>query len=240
MTALQTIKPEADITTFLSVIERAAIDPKVDVLKMEKMLDMQERILNKQAEMSFNQAMTRLQPKLPTIAHKSQIAFKGTVQSTYAKYEDIDEVIRPLYTAEGFSLSFNTEVSDGGAIVIGTLSHEAGHSRTASIPLPLDSSGSKNNIQAMGSTISYGKRYLVGMLLNIVTKGEDDNGQASDVLSIEDAAKIDLRIVEVKADKKKFLDFMGVDDVRKIRMKDFGKALNALASKEAENQKAKK
>jgi hypothetical protein len=44
--------------------------------------------------------------------------------------------------------------------------------------LPLDTSGSKNNVQAVGSSTSYGKRYTATLLLNIRTKGEDDDGHA--------------------------------------------------------------
>ena len=152
----------------------------------------------------------------------------------FARYEDIDAVVRPLLVAEGFSLSFNTEQREGGGCIMhGTLSHKDGHSRTASIPLALDLSGGKNNIQAMGSTTSYGRRYTMCMLLNIVTVGEDDDGKGDeDVLETEKAVEIDLLIVEVKADKAKFLKFMGTDDVRHIKSADYQKALNALRAKQ--------
>ena len=41
--------------------------------------------------------------------------------------------------------------------------------------LPLDTSGSKNGVQAVGSTVSYGKRYAICALLNIST-GDDTDG----------------------------------------------------------------
>ena len=75
----------------------------------------------------------------------------------FATYENIDRVIRPYLQAEGFSLSFTTAprtADGGGAIVSGTLSHKSGHSRSASISVALDSSGGKNNIQAIGSSFS--------------------------------------------------------------------------------------
>jgi len=45
--------------------------------------------------------------------------------------------------------------------------------------LPLDNSGSKNAVQAVGSSVSYGKRYVMAALLNITTRGEDDDGNAA-------------------------------------------------------------
>ncbi|WP_409524602.1 ERF family protein [Pseudomonas sp.] len=44
--------------------------------------------------------------------------------------------------------------------------------------LPLDTSGSKNAVQAVGSSTSYGKRYVMSALLNLTTRGEDDDGHA--------------------------------------------------------------
>src|SRR5581483_8370196 len=111
-------------------------------------------------------------------------------------------------------------------------SHKDGHSRTASVPLALDTSGGKNNIQAMGSTTSYGRRYTMCMLLNIVTVGEDDDGKGIEFVSNEQAVEIDQMIGKVKADKTKFLQVMGVDDVRHIRANEHKKAIALLKKKE--------
>ena len=72
---------------------------------------------------------------------------KGVVQSTFAKYEDIDDVIRPLLIQNGFSLRFNSRESNGKVVITGTLAHRDGHSITDEIPLAIDASGSKNNVQ---------------------------------------------------------------------------------------------
>ena len=42
--------------------------------------------------------------------------------------------------------------------------------------MPVDTTGSKNGVQAVASSVSYGKRYTAGLLLNITTTGEDDDG----------------------------------------------------------------
>ena len=160
----------------LSVIARAAADPSVDVTKMQALLDMQLRIMERTAEAQFNAAMSRLQPKLPRIVREGKASYgQGKGGYAYARYEDIDHQIRPLLNAEGFALSFDSVWGEKLCTIIGKLSHAGGHSTAASIPLPLDTSGGKNGIQGMGSTLSYGKRYCVGMLLNIVTVGEDDD-----------------------------------------------------------------
>jgi hypothetical protein len=57
----------------------------------------------------------------------------------------------------------------------------------------LDSSGGKNNIQGMGSSFSYGKRYTTTALLNIVTEGEDDDGARGGARFISEVQADELR-----------------------------------------------
>ena len=163
-------------TNFLDVIKQVALDPNVDVQKMHGLLDIQERMMNKQAEMNFTAALTALQSELPRITQDAEIRHNNKLIARYAKYETIDTAIRPLLIQNGFSLRYNTRKDGDKVIVTATLSHKDGHSITDEIPLSIDASGAKNSVQGVGSTISYGKRYLVGMLLNLVFEGEDDGG----------------------------------------------------------------
>lgn len=72
------------------------------------------------------------------------------------------------------------------------LSHRAGHREVTSIVLPVDTSGSKNGVQAVASSVSYGKRYTAGLLLNITTTGEDDDGNGP-------AAQVTPRVTSAQA-----------------------------------------
>jgi hypothetical protein len=181
--------------------------------------------------------MARLQPKLPRIEKKGRIDFvsnkTGERQTTpFARYEDIDAAIRPLLSDEGFSLSFDTEWGADGVTARGTLSHRAGHARTATIRLPLDSSGSKNSLQAMGSTVSYAKRYLVGMLLNIVTVGEDTDGNLPAPVTAEEAAELRAALERTQSDEARFCRMLGVETLEDLQQRDIGKARNAIKAKE--------
>lgn len=172
----------------MGIVERLAQNPEVDVQKMTAILDMQERILNRNAEIAFNRDFAEMSMELPRIQKDGTVSYdkvknqpeKGQVEAfKFALYEDIDKVVRPILNKYGFSLSFTTaERSGGGLTVNGILAHKEGHSRTTSLPLALDSSGGKNNLQAMGSSSSYGRRYAACILLNIITVDEDDNGNA--------------------------------------------------------------
>ena len=43
--------------------------------------------------------------------------------------------------------------------------------------LPVDTTGSKNAVQAVGSSTAYGKRYVMEALLNLTSRGQDDDGK---------------------------------------------------------------
>lgn len=216
----------------LSLIGDAARDKSVDVAKMEGLYRLYREETNWQAQRAFNEALARVQEDMPRIEKKGKIIIKNVVQSTYAKYEDIDKHLRPLLQREGFSLRFDSKVLDGGRMLVSaTLSHKAGHSVVSEIPLSLDGSGNKNNTQAAGSTYSYGQRYLARMIFNIVDDTEDDSGGATLKIDDEQAEEIKTSLRETGSDTLRFLQMMGVNSIEEILAKDYLKACRALGKK---------
>lgn len=164
----------SESSAVLAVIARAASDPTVDMDKLERLLDMQERIMNKQAETEFNAALAAMQSTIPSVAERG----KGH-NIMYATLEDIVDVVRPIMNQYGFAITFSVEQAEKTISVIGELVHKGGHSKKTSMMLPHETSGVKNAVQAIGSSVSYGKRYVLCAMLNIATRGEDDNGYAA-------------------------------------------------------------
>lgn len=228
----------------LSAIVSLAKDPSVDVAKLQALLNMQERMESRQSEAEFNRAFHDMEAKLPRIKKNGEVEYKGAKAFKFAKWEDVDASIRPILREHGFSLSFNTgpRQGDGGGLVItGELLHTAGHSKKASIPLPLDSSGGKNNLQGAGSTFSYGARYVTRMLLNIITEGDDDSGVRGGMVFItpEHQAEIQTLIGETKTDVARFLAVMSPEshDLSEVDDRDFTRLRNALAQKKVQMEK---
>ena len=205
---------------------------------------MQERLEDRDAEKEFNEAYARLQRALPRIDKKGEVKYPVNKNQPdgpqkhafdYARYEDIDGLIRPLLNEEGFSLTYNTEPQANGTILVkGALLHVGGHAKQAQIgPLPLDTSGGKNNLQAAASTFSYGKRYCATMLLNLVFEGEDDDGMRGGMIFITkaDVAEIEAEIEARGIDLPKFLEYLGVAELANIQAEDKAKAMNAVMLK---------
>lgn len=164
----------SESATILSVIQRAAADPQCDIEKMERLMAMHERMQSRNAETAFNASMAEMQIELPSIAERGK-----TNNGKYATLEDINDVVKPIMQRFGFALSFRVEHTQGGIKVTGILMHRAGHREETTMLLPSDTSGSKNAVQAVGSSVSYGKRYVMNAMLNITTRGEDDDGYAA-------------------------------------------------------------
>lgn len=170
----------AESVTVLQIIQQVAMSPNADIDKMERLMVMHQNIQALQAKQQYDEALAAMQEELPVIGERGGIKDKyGRVQSTYALWEDINEMIKPVLARHGFALSFRTPRNERGIEVEGVLSHRAGHRETTSLVLPADSSVSKNSVQAVASSVSYGKRYTAGALLNFTTTGEDDDGSGA-------------------------------------------------------------
>lgn len=173
-------EPTSSANALIQVIERAASNPNIDVEKMERLLAMQERILDRNAEVAFNEAMRAAQEEMPKVLRNKR---NDQTNSNYADLEKVNEIIVPVYVHHGFSLSFGTaDTPTPGHIRITCLvSHVAGHSRPYFCDMPLDIAGIKGNqnktpTHAHGSTMSYGRRYLTLLIFNITLTNEDNDG----------------------------------------------------------------
>jgi hypothetical protein len=221
----------------LDLISRAATDPACDIDKMERLLQMQERILDRNAKAAYADALARLQPKLPLIAERGGIKDKhGNVQSRYALWEDVVHTITPILAEEGFSLSFRTRSDEKSVTVTGVLLHREGHSEQTDLTLPMDVSGSKNNVQGVGSSTSYGKRYTAAALLNLRTGGEDDDGAGGSkepLLSESQIADMNALLSEVGANKVAFLKWCKVGSLSEIYAKNFDLLCREIRAKKS-------
>ncbi len=233
--AVQATPAPADL---LQVIAQAVADPRCDVAKMEKLLDMHERIQAEQRKTAYGAAIARLQAKLPQIRKDGRIIVSGQERSRYARLEDVDRAIRPLLAEEGFALSFDEEQASEDAVrFVVTLSHRDGHSEIRRRTFPIDKApiGQKGPIrtaiQDAGSTTSYARRHLIKMILNIVETEEDIDGNDPQLITPEQARDLRALIEEVKADQARFLAYLGVPKLESILARDYAKAITALEAK---------
>lgn len=237
--------PASEASAILSMIERAARDPAVDITKLSQLMEMRERIEARNAESAFDGALTAAQAAMGRVRTDSN---NPQTKSRYASYGALDAAMRPIYTQHGFALSFNTENPAPEVVrVTCRVSHRCGHSRTYQIDMPADGKGAKGGdvmtkTHATGSAVSYGMRYLLKMIFNIAVSDKDDDGNSAgsgEKISAAQAEELKL-ICQAIADEKgldasatmrTFCDYFKIGGFAELPAKDFDRAKIALNKK---------
>ncbi|HEY6255090.1 MAG TPA: ERF family protein [Xanthobacteraceae bacterium] len=167
----------------LSFIERAARDENFDVSKFEALLRMQRELADQQALQAFNAAMARVEEEIGPVLRDR---LNPAVNRKYATLEAMDAVARPVYSRHGFSVRFGCAPSPtpNWMRITCTVSHAAGYSEQNYLDSPVDlqqGARARSPVQAVGSTITYLRRYLLQMAFNIVLADDetDDDGEAT-------------------------------------------------------------
>ncbi|MND48397.1 ERF superfamily protein [compost metagenome] len=164
--------------SIMAVISRAAADPTCDIEKMERLLAMHERMQAKTAEAAFNTGMAQMQCEIPTVFEAAVNLHTG---NAYATLDDITRIIKPIMQRHGFAITFKVENHEKSISVTGILMHREGHREQTTMTLPADIGKGRNEVQAVGSSTTYGKRYVMCALLNITTsEARDDDAQSAD------------------------------------------------------------
>jgi hypothetical protein len=233
----------------LALIERVALDPGADVEKLDRVMAMYERLKAKEAELAFNAAKGRILKKLARVKivknrpvlHEFERAKPqmGSYEAfKYAPLEEIDKHLRPLLAEENMDLSYSDEPQEGGGILIrGRLKHlPGGHYEDSFMPAPPDTTGGKSDVQAVGSTNSFLRRYIACNIFNIVVVGDDDDGNGGTLGEAQTKTILDL-IKRTKVGPK-FLKYMKAQSVEEagsleaavatIAARDYRKAISTL------------
>jgi hypothetical protein len=220
----------------VSMIERLAMDPSADLAKLEKMLDMKERHEAAQAKAAFNAAFSAASASFPTIPLNGK-----SNNGRYATLEDITRLTRPVLSKHGLALTFTIDVGQD-VVVTAKLMHEKGHSETTSMALPRDTSGSKNAVQAVGSTQKYGQRYTAQAILGLSLgdDDEDDGAAAGGDPTINADQFVILRdlIEATNTDEAKFHLAHGHKDPANADLHQFPARLFETAKAQLERKKA--
>ncbi len=220
----------------LDMIVRAATNPDVDVVKMERLMAMHDKIVERAHEGEFNRAMASAQATMRPVAADAN---NPQTRSKYASYAALDRMLRPVYTKHGFALSFDTGDSalENHVRVLSYVSHQSGFTRTYHVDMAADGKGAKGGdvmtkTHALGSAFTYGQRYLLKMIFNVAIGDDDDGNKAGlEPITAEQKEKIIELIRQTNADTRKFCAVFGVGSVDELPESKFDQAIQALEKK---------
>lgn len=241
MTNSLATRPDSEVADFtgglLAVIERAAHDPNTNVEKMERLFQLQERVLDREAEKAFSEAKHIAQSEMPQIKRTGK---NDQTRSTYAELDEIAEQIDPIAHKHGFSMSFGTADSplENHYRVTCRLRHRGTFYEDYHADVPSDTVGMKGNqnktaTHGFGSTMSYGRRYLKLLVWDIATT--DDDGRAATTGALIDFTSLETlkaRCSQVGADEVRFAKALKIPALAHLPQARLREALSMLDTKE--------
>lgn len=180
--AIETV-PDKAASLFL-IIEKLASGKSADPAKISELLNVWERVNALQAKAAFDQAISEVKPKLPYIVKNNEVILGGGRGYSYEDLATISKSVDPVLAQHGLSYRFTTSSTPTTVTVTCKLSHSSGHSEENSLTANLDKSGSKNDIQALGSSVSYLSRYTLKASLGLAAGKDTDANVEEPVANI--------------------------------------------------------
>lgn len=230
MSNLVPTAPES--TGIMDLILRAG--EQMDPAKISQLMDLNERMLNREAEKLFRADYVRMKPSLPRVVRTKD---NTQTKSKYAPLEDINDTIDPILAEFGFGTSTKVVAQTPESITVrAELIHSGGHVESTDITMPLDNKGPQGTVNKTGphataSSVTYAKRVAICALLNISTGDDKDGNTDSATIDIEQAATLDTLLRSTGADRPAFLKYFKVEDVRSLAAKDYQSAVTLLNKK---------
>lgn len=226
--------PVSDAGAILSILDRIATDPAVDIEKVERFMAMRREELARQAQIAFNAAMKAAQEEMPQVVRD---ALNEVTGSSYAKYETISEAIQPTITKHGFALTFGEADSPkaGHIRITCDVLHDAGHIKLYHADVPIDATGMKGNpnktaTHAFSSTVSYGRRNLKLMIFDIAMKGEAEAQTTDDgsLISKKQLEHVRQLLKQSGRTVGKLCQLLRVEDLRDIPAAQYDRVVSIL------------
>ena len=208
---------------------------------LERMFALDIKAKERQAKEAYSASMAEWKANAPDIAKDRTVKYqttKGPTEYAHASLANVTATINKSMSPFGLHAAWKTDQPDGKIKVTCTVSHKLGHSESTSLTADADNSGSKNAIQALGSTISYLERYTILALTGLATHEQDTDGITANG-NVEYIDKAQQKTIEKKLktiygdDPSLFFSWLGCETVDTIPKDQYDRVLKGLGKAEA-------
>lgn len=216
---------------------QAAVERGTDMEQLTKLMDLQERWEANEARKAYVKAMAEFKAEPLTVTKSKSVSFGngGATAYMHATLADVVGAVVVALSKHGLSHRWETKQHENRVTVACVITHEMGHSERTELSANPDTSGSKNSIQAIGSTVTYLQRYTLMAATGLAAKDMDDDGHTAsggmEMISKEQEANIEALLSEVGADREKFLKYLKVDELANLPAGKYSGAIKALEAK---------
>ncbi|WP_398473181.1 ERF family protein [Tardiphaga sp.] len=215
------------VVTPMDMLNRA-VESGATMEVLEKLMSLQERYEANQAHKAFDEAVSNAKAEIgPVVRNKA-----GHNNKRYADFAAIARSVDPIISKFGLSYRFKTDQSDKIAVTC-ILSHRMGHSEQTTLTGPADTSGNKNAIQSLGSTLTYLQRYSLVQMLGLAASDDDDGrtAGAGECISDEQADNIRDLLEANGKDRARFLKWAKVDRIEDLPAANYDTCVAAITRK---------
>lgn len=213
-----------------------AVANGADLEKLEKLLTLQDRWEANEARKAFHKAMSDFKSTAIEIEKDKKVGYKtdkGMVGYSHATLANVVRTISKELSKYGLSASWRT-YQNGTISVTCKITHILGHSEETTLSASADSSGSKNSIQAIGSTITYLERYTLLAMTGLATTEQDDDAKEAEPSDFVTNSQLHtLRDMLIAKERKEapLVKYLGVKSLEKLPANQYQKAVNAINTK---------
>ena len=161
---------------FVQLIDRFQ---NLDATKLQQVIDAYTGMQDRQAAAEFNESMASLLAEIPAVVKDKD---NPLFRSKYASHEAIMEALAPSLKKYGIGVRFGSESTGNSNVARPFLRLFKGlYSETHAIDIGVNAEGPKggrpamNVAQALGSGMTYARKYLLMNAFNLVLSEDDDD-----------------------------------------------------------------
>jgi predicted transcriptional regulator len=164
----------------MTVIERLASNPNVDIDKIRQLLEMQERWEMNRDKAALRHALAQFKANPPEIIKERKASLekdgRKLFEYMYADLENVTSAIESELGALGVTFAWPQVEKDGLITITCVMRFGMFEEAGVTMSAPPDTSGAKNVIQAKASTVTYLRRYTLLGAVGMAAGMPDSDG----------------------------------------------------------------
>jgi ERF superfamily len=210
-----------------------AIESKADPEQLLKFMELQERYDANEAKKQYNFAVAEFKANAPVVTKDLSNTQFG---SKYTSKGNLLNTVNPVLSKYGLNARFDLDQSAGVKVTC-ILTHASGHSESTNFTAPPDTSGKKNPIQEIKSTITYGQIITFESITGITSSdgSVDDDGNsfnAPELITADQSQKIHALLTDNDLDVGKFIKYLksgyGYETIDEIAADNYTKVIKKI------------
>jgi hypothetical protein len=196
---------------------------------VREVMALSRELKQEQAREAFDDAIANAKAEIKPVQRNRE----GHNKKMYADFAAFAKEIDPIISKFGLSYRFRTAQTDKITVTC-VVSHREGYSEENSLSGPSDTSGNKNAIQAIGSTLTYLQRYTLTQAFGLAADADDDGNkseqtqeQAKGLTEVQTSVILDL-IAKAELENDQFCGHWKVKAVPEISSSKYNEVIGSL------------